>query len=190
MVRAGAGTGHDDRVRSLVKLSLAWLAATAAAVALGVVAVGVVTDSVTENRPDRLSAIAVRNALTVPDASSGPETTAPPATTPSSRPAATGPPATSPPATAPAPPTTTATAPPAGAAPEDRTFQLVGGTVGVRFENGGARLLWATPKPGFRVESSGGSDEVDVRFRSGDHESRLEAFWDNGPQSEVEERED
>jgi hypothetical protein len=62
--------------------------------------------------------------------------------------------------------------------------------VGVHFENGGARLLWATPKPGFRVDSSGSSDQVDVRFRSDDHESRLNAFWDNGPRSEVEERDD
>jgi hypothetical protein len=139
-------------VRSLIKLALAWLVATAAAVGLGVLAVGVVTDSVTEDRPDRLSAIAVRHALSVPPT-----------------------------------PTTASTAPRAPAA-EDRTYQLVGGTVGVRFENAGARLLWATPKPGFRVESSGSSDNVDVRFRRDDHESRLKAFWDNGPQSEVEER--
>ena len=66
----------------------------------------------------------------------------------------------------------------------------MGGTVGVRFENGGARLLWATPKAGFRVDSSGSSDQVDVRFRSDDHESRLKAFWDNGPQAQVEERDD
>jgi hypothetical protein len=146
-----------------MKLFVDWLAATTAAVTLGVVAVGVVTDSVTEDRPDRLSAIAVRDALNVADASPGPEATAPPAT-----------------------PTLAAGAP----APEDRTYQLVGGTVGVHFENGGARLLWATPKPGFRVDSSGSSDQVDVRFRSDDHESRLNAFWDNGPRSEVEERDD
>ena len=164
-------------MRTLVKLALAWLLATLAAVGLGVLAVGVVTDSVTENRPERLSALAVRNALTVSDPA-GPAATSPtsPATTPSSRPPATSRPAT------------TATAPPAPT-PEDRTYQLVGGTVGVRFENGTARLLWATPKPGFRVESGGSSDRVDVRFRSDDHESRLRAFWDNGPQTEVEERE-
>jgi len=174
--------GHDDRVHALVKLFLAWLVATAAAVTLGVVAVGVVSDSVTEDRPERLSAIAVRNALQGPGTSPGPGATDPTATT------TPGPGSTSPPATAPPAPTAT-TAPAAGApAPEDRTYQLVGGTVGVRFENGGARLLWATPKPGFRVESSGSSGHVDVRFRSEEHESRLRAFWDGGPQSDVEER--
>ena len=66
----------------------------------------------------------------------------------------------------------------------------MGGTVGVRFENGTARLLWATPKPGFEVDSSGSTDQVDVRFRSDSHESRLRAFWENGPQAEVEERQD
>ncbi|MGH9003518.1 MAG: hypothetical protein ACRDYV_10350, partial [Acidimicrobiia bacterium] len=77
----------------------------------------------------------------------------------------------------------------AAAAAEDRTYQLVGGTVGARFENGTARLLWATPRPGFRVDSGGSSDHVDVRFRGDGHESRLRAFWDNGPRSEVEEKE-
>ena len=141
MVRTRTGDGHDVWVRALVKLSLAWLAATAVAVGLGIFAVGVVTDSVTTQRPERLSAIAVRNAL-------------------------------------------------AATATTTRTYQLVGGTVGVRFENAGARLLWATPEPGFRVDSSGSSDQVDVRFRRDAHESRLKAFWDNGPQSEIEERDD
>jgi cytoskeletal protein RodZ len=72
--------------------------------------------------------------------------------------------------------------------PEDRTYQLSGGSVGVRFENGEAHLLWATPNPGFSVESSGSASTVDVRFRNDSHESRLKAFWDNGPQSEIEEK--
>jgi len=74
---------------------------------------------------------------------------------------------------------------------EDRTYQLKGGSVGVRFENGSVHLLWATPAPGFTVERSGSGDseELEVRFRSDAHESRLRAYWDNGPQAEVEERE-
>ena len=74
------------------------------------------------------------------------------------------------------------------AAPEDRTYQLVGGSVGVRFENGEAHLLWAAPNPGYRSESHGGSSSVDMRFESDGHESRLKAFWDNGPQQEIEEK--
>jgi cytoskeletal protein RodZ len=73
---------------------------------------------------------------------------------------------------------------------EDRTYQLVGGSVGVRFENGEAHLLWATPNSGFNVDASGSDSNVDVRFESlnGSHESRLKAYWDNGPQQEIEEK--
>ncbi|MEY2453234.1 MAG: hypothetical protein QOD92_2808 [Acidimicrobiaceae bacterium] len=74
------------------------------------------------------------------------------------------------------------------APPEDRTYQLIGGTVGVRFENGEAHLLWATQNAGYSVESSGSSSNVDVRFESDSHESRLKAYWDNGPQAETEEK--
>jgi hypothetical protein len=76
----------------------------------------------------------------------------------------------------------------AAQASEDQTFQLVGGSVGVRFENGEAHLLWATPNTGFSVDTSGSSSNVDVRFESDSHESRLKAFWNNGPQHEIEER--
>ena len=75
-------------------------------------------------------------------------------------------------------------------APQDKTYQLVGGSVGIRFENGAARLLWATPNSGFSVETSNDGGTVDVRFRSDDHESRLRAYWDNGPQQEIEENDD
>ena len=76
-------------------------------------------------------------------------------------------------------------APPTAA--QDVTYQLVGGSVGIRFENGAAHLLWATPNTGFNVETSSDDGTVDVRFRSEDHESRLRAYWDNGPQREIEE---
>src|SRR5205814_3139956 len=50
-------------------------------------------------------------------------------------------------------------------APQDKTYELVGGSVGVRFENGGAHLLWATPKSGYRLdESNDDGGTVDVRF--------------------------
>jgi hypothetical protein len=37
------------------------------------------------------------------------------------------------------------------------------------------------------VESKGSGSAVDVRFSSDSHESRLKAFWDNGPAQEIEE---
>jgi hypothetical protein len=84
--------------------------------------------------------------------------------------------------------TTSTTQPPVAPA-EDRSYQLTGGTVRVRFENGRARLLEATPASGFRAESSGNDREVDIRFRGERHESRLHAFWQDGPQAEIEEKE-
>lgn len=76
------------------------------------------------------------------------------------------------------------------AAPQDKTYQLIGGSVGIRFEDGAAHLLWATPNSGFSVETSNDGGTVDVRFRSDDHESRLRAYWDNGPQQQIEENND
>jgi hypothetical protein len=70
-------------------------------------------------------------------------------------------------------------------------YQLVGGSVAVRFENGGATLLWAQANSddGFHTDRAEESDgTVDVRFESPTHESRLRAFWNNGPQQEIEER--
>ena len=191
-------------------LAFGWLVTTALAVGLALAAVGAVSDSVTENRPKPLSAAAVSAALAE---GTGPEAEAPTATTGSSGPAPTSattqaPPTTrgtSPSATTrpPAPNTTTAsTAPvpsttqtsvPGGggvtAAPAERTYEMVGGTVRVRFADGRAELLSATPRAGFRVSrNSGDPGDVRVNFRSDDHESRLRAWWENGPREEIEEK--
>lgn len=196
-------------------LAFGWLVTTALAVGLALTAVGAVSDSVTENRPEPLSAAAVSAALAE---GTGPEGEAPTATTGSSGPAPTSattqrPPASAPPTTRgaspsattrpPAPGTTTAsTAPvpsttqtsvPGGggvsAPPEERSYEMVGGTVRVRFADGRAELLSATPHAGFRVSrNSGDSGEVRVNFRSDDHESRFRAWWENGPREEIEEK--
>jgi hypothetical protein len=201
------------RRRRTAALVAAWVAGTVLVVALGIQAVAVVSDSVTEARPAPLSAAAVSRAL-AEESGQAPSTTAPGTGTteaPSGTTPATGrPPTTTATTRPPTGGTTTTTRPtattgstgttattavpgptPTGAA-EDRTYDLIGGSVGVRFENGTARLLWATPAPGFRAERHDGDGEgdVDVRFRSDTHESRLRAFWDNGPRAEVEERPD
>ena len=189
-------------------LAFGWLATTALAVALALAAVGAVSDSVTENRPKPLSAAAVSAALA---AGTGPEAEAPTATTESSGPAPTSattqPPTTR--GTAPTPttkptapntttastaavPSTTQTSVPGGgvaAPPEERTYEMVGGTVRVRFADGRAELLSATPRAGFRVSrNSGDPGDVRVTFRSDDHESRFRAWWENGPRDEIEEK--
>lgn len=71
---------------------------------------------------------------------------------------------------------------------QERTYQLVGGTVTIRFEDGAAHLVVATANSGFSVQHSEDGGTVDVRFESSEHESRLRAYWDNGPQQEIEER--
>ena len=73
---------------------------------------------------------------------------------------------------------------------EDRVYQLEGGSVAIRFQDGAAHLLWATPNrdEDYRtdqVEENGGT--VDVRFRNEQHESRLRAYWDDGPHADIEE---
>jgi hypothetical protein len=89
-------------------------------------------------------------------------------------------------------PSTTQTSVPGGgvsAPPEERTYEMVGGSVRVRFADGRAELLSATPNAGFRVSrNSGDPGDVRVNFRSGDHESRFRAWWDNGPREEIEEK--
>lgn len=208
------------RRRRTAALVAAWMAGTVLVVGLGIQAVAVVSDSVTEARPAPLSAAAVRQAL-AEESGQAPPTTAPgtgttdaptgttrttgrprsPATTrPTTGGTQAGGPGTTTTTRSIGSPTTTgptaATAPTAGTEPsptgaaEDRTYDLIGGSVGVRFESGSARLLWATPAAGFRAERHGDSDQVDVRFRSDTHESRLRAFWNNGAQAEVEERPD
>ena len=196
-------------------LAFGWLATTALAVALALAAVGAVSDSVTENRPEPLSAAAVSAALaegTAPEAEAPTATTDSPGPAPTSpttqRPPASAPPTTrgtspsattKPPApnpsttgTAPVPSTTDTSVPSDGGVPSqpaERTYEMVGGTVRVRFAGGRAELLSATPHAGFRVSrNSGDSGEVRVSFRSADHESRFRAWWDNGPREEIEEK--
>jgi len=183
-------------------LAFGWLVTTALAVGLALAAVGAVSDSVTENRPEPLSADAVSAALaegTAPEGeaptatteSSGPAPTSattqsPPTTRASSPSATTKPPAPKPTTASTAPvPSTTQTSIPSG----ERSYEMVGGTVRVRFADGRAELLSATPNAGFRVSrNSGDSGDVRVTFRSDDHESRFRAWWENGPREEIEEK--
>ena len=72
--------------------------------------------------------------------------------------------------------------PPTAAPPANRTFALVGGTANVACGGGQVALNWATPNPGFQVDtgSSNGGSVIEVRFRSDTHESELQAWCSNG----------
>jgi hypothetical protein len=49
------------------------------------------------------------------------------------------------------------------------------------FGNGQVNLVSATPRPGFSVDAEHtGPDEVEVKFESNDHKSKLEAEIKNG----------
>jgi hypothetical protein len=63
-----------------------------------------------------------------------------------------------------------------------QTFALVGGTASITCSGSQITLNWATPKSGYQVEtgSSNGGAQVEVRFRSDTHESRLEAWCAGG----------
>ena len=176
-------------------LGLGWVAVTAAAVLVAWRGVDVVADQLTESRPSSLSSAAVASALT--DEGTGGKTSAPTSTTvrrstTSVRPGTTAPPTSGPPPTVTprttAPPATTAatTAPPPAA--ETRSYGLVGGTVGIRYENGGARLLYANPNSGFTVKiGDAGPPRVEVEFESDNHRSRIDARWDDGPSVDIDE---
>lgn len=83
------------------------------------------------------------------------------------------------PSAAPSPsssPSTTATAP-----AETRSYQLVGGTVTVRYSSTLVEVLVATPADGFETEiDRDGPTDLKVEFESETHRSRLDAEWEDG----------
>lgn len=184
-----------------------WFVAGLLAIVLASAGVSMVTDRVTVDRPAPFSATQVRDELAgateTPafDGSAGTVVADPAAPTPSIEPL--GDPSTgeSPPSggsastTTAAPPSgangpgpTTPAAPPVTPASVTRTYDLVGGTVTLRFTNTGVTVVTAAPKAGFSVDVGEGHDNgARVEFESEDHQSRLDAWWDNGPQDEVRE---
>lgn len=166
-----------ERSRPDLRPVVAWVVAAVVAVAVASWGVGLVSRSVTDDRPAPLEAAQIRDRLD--EATS--TTTAP---TPTSRRSATS--TTAPDAPG---PTTTTAAPSTTAAGETRTYNLVGGTVALRFSPSGVTVVFANPANGFDVEvEPEQANGVKVEFESGAHRSRVEAWWDGGPQDRVEER--
>ena len=175
-----------------------------AAVAVASWGVALVGRSVTDERPAPLQAAQVAERLDEASATSSTSSTSSTSTTtvpgPSSIPTTTAGP--SPTTTAPASPrpspTTTAAAPapgptaappPTTAAGETRTYSLVGGTASLRFSPSGVTVVFANPAQGFDVDIEPEHDNgVRVRFESESHESRLDGWWQDGPQARTEER--
>lgn len=214
MSREQARVAQDGQVRKTVPYVAAWFVAGVAAVVLASAGVSMVSRQVTGSRPAPLSAEQVREELAADDddpgagttttttAPAGPTTTTAPAgptttldSSPST-PGGVGSPATTPPAggspgsgsPGAVAPTTTAAPPPPATAATTRTYNLVGGTATLRFTPDGVTVVVATPKAGFSVDV-GDSDDGDARveFESDEHRSRVDAWWDGGPQDEVRE---
>ena len=168
--------------------AIAWVVAAAGALALAFWGVGVVGDQVTGDRPSPLSAAEVSLRATS-------TTTAPSSTSTSvgETPPTTGATPTVPATTAPARPaatpttTTTAAPPPPEPAGETRTYNLTGGSASLRFTPSGVTVLWANPNAGFDVEVEPEGAGVKVEFESESHTSRVDGWWDGGPQDRVRE---
>ena len=184
-----------------------WFVAGLLAMVLASAGVSMVTDRVTVDRPAPLSATQVRDELAgaaetpAADVSAGTVGSNPAAPTPSIEPL--GDPSTgesppsggsgstttsAPPSGANGPAPTTPTAPPVTPASVTRTYDLIGGTVTLRFTSTGVTVVTATPKAGFSVDIGEGHDNgARVEFEREDHQSRLDGWWDHGPQDEVRE---
>ena len=176
-----------------------WFAAGALAAAIATAGVAVVDDQLTSSRPPPLSAQQVRDALADGDrAQSSAGTTSTTAAEGSTTSTTAGPSRSAGDdevgsgdtggARPVEPTTTTARAPAPSPAAVTRTYDLVGGTATLRFSPTGVTVVAATPAPGFDVGTGDSHDGgTRVEFESDDHRSRLDAWWDGGPQDEVRE---
>lgn len=62
-----------------------------------------------------------------------------------------------------------------------RTASSIGGSAAFEFDGTTIKVLWSTPEPGFHVEiHRDAPGDVDVRFESDSHESRIKADNENG----------
>jgi hypothetical protein len=166
-------------VRRSVTFTLAWLIAAGVATGAAWQGVAIVTNQVTNDRPDSFSAAEVQGQLDAADADA--DAAAATTTTVDS----TGSTDTTTNSSSTTTPTTTATT----VAPINQTFNLVGGSTTLQFTPSGVTVLGSTPNLGFSVEQeTEHGNGVKVEFESESHRSRVDGWWDGGPQ--FRERED
>lgn len=170
----------------------AWLAVTAAAVALSWYAVRtVLRDTVFEApRAPALAADAVRGPAPDPatvapadDATiSATSLPAPPTTTKPPVPSSARPPSGAPPASSPAAPTPPEPdRPSAGAPGQTRSFEVKGGRASFTFRSDSASLIVATPGSGWAVKTWTGDRWLRVDFTRGGRTSSVFVTWNNHP---------
>jgi hypothetical protein len=146
-------------VRRLVTFTVAWLFAAVVATTAAWQGVALVTHEVTDERAPPLAASEVQSELQ----KVGPATTT---------------------STAGTPPASTTTTTTTTAAPSvTETYRLDGGTTTIEFSPTGVRAVSAVPNPGFGVKKSEPEGTGwRVEFESDGHRSRIDAWWDGGPQ--------
>ncbi|MEY2437695.1 MAG: hypothetical protein QOF97_2531 [Acidimicrobiaceae bacterium] len=200
-----------------VVLALSWVAATLVAVFVALQAVGAVGRQVTD-RPAaaarQVGATAQPGALPAVTPSTT-ETAAASATTDASQPPAVPTSSTRPPQSATAPPAEpvdpgpatpgpssnepssesdhdTASGPDPAPSPGPTTsYNLQGGSIGVRCTGSSIALVYSSPAPGFSAEvESAGPSEVDVRFESDNHRSRIKVQCSSGSPVVTDQREE
>jgi hypothetical protein len=151
-------------VRRSLALGAVWVAAAASAAGVAWAGIGVVGNQVTDDRPAPLSSEQVAQELQANQA---------PATTTTNAPDG----------------GISTTAPPADPSATTKTYRMQGGVVTLRFSPAGVEVVGASPYEGFTVDTEPEhGNGVRVEFESDSHRSRLDAWWDAGPQ--VEPRED
>jgi hypothetical protein len=142
-------------------LGAVWVVAAVLAAGVAWAGIGVVGDQVTDDRPAPLSADQIAQAVEADQAVST-STTAPPTDR-----------------------TTTSAAPPTDASATTRTYRMEGGVATLGFSPAGVEVVGATPNEGFSVDSEREhGNGVKVEFESDAHDSRIDAWWDGGPQVE------
>ena len=135
------------------------MAAAASAAGVAWAGIGVVGDQVTDDRPAPLSSEQVARELGSDQA---------PSTTTSAPEGG-----------------TSTTAPPADPLATTKTYRMQGGVVTLRFSPAGVEVVGATPAEGFTVDTEPEhGNGVKVEFESDSHRSRVDAWWDGGPQAE------
>jgi hypothetical protein len=182
--RAGGTSDQDDRVPKTVALVALWLLAGAAASTVAWLGVSSVSDELagTSSHPDPMSDEEIgAQVASASSTTSSTSTSSVPISTTTTTTRETTP-------TTGAPGVTSTTTVPRNVDATTRSYDLIGGTVTLRFSPDGVTVVVATPAPGFSVELGGSHDTgKKVEFEGEGHRSEVEGWWDDGPQDEVRE---
>ncbi|RPF26342.1 hypothetical protein [Georgenia muralis] len=168
--RRGGNAGGTGRVGGAVMV-LAWVLAVALVGLVAWWAVAAVVDP-GEGRASVLSPVEVESARAAQEAAA-PDPTVGPTPSPTSEPTAD--------------PTIEPTEPPTTTGEVARTWDVTGGQVGVVCRGAALELLYATPVEGWTVELGDDDDDLEVEFRTGGSETKLQAVCVDGvPTASVE----